>query len=251
MNLKYSVTQKCQGYINRTLAIPNGVALQNGHFVFAQINGKNNISLDLNLLITIADAIEKLYVYDHKNIKYNIQWRTIYQAETRNVQFIAKQTHQTSSLLTIPCHYCGIILPLALIEIDHFKPQTGGEDAAVLKIFRNLNIGLTEHQGSGQKANAIRSGFALKINTQRGKYNSLQDPNFTKPKDLLKNQLTDFGASIKTAFEKMDLYDDLKTCCMNSLLNLVPSCGRCNKSKSNNMDRQIHFYYYRDDYWDK
>ena len=44
----------------------------------------------------------------------------------------------------MPCHNCGVLLPIQSIEVDHQNPQVGGR--FVLKIFRIL--GLTTAAGS-------------------------------------------------------------------------------------------------------
>ena len=60
---------------------------------------------------------------------------------------------------TMPCHYCGILLPLKLIQVDHRQPKTI-HGLCVLKGLHMLGNGYTKEPGKGQKFTQFQAGFA-------------------------------------------------------------------------------------------
>jgi len=41
---------------------------------------------------------------------------------------------------TVPCHDCGLVLPLRNIEIDHQRPVAGSTTEPVCKVFRAMGL---------------------------------------------------------------------------------------------------------------
>ncbi len=129
----------------------------------------------------------------------------------------------------MPCHNCGVILPLEFLQVDHHMPQTGGDDLHILKTMRGL--GMTRTAASGAKGTALVSGTlgTLTVNP--------------KGRDRMYNHLLIASAADKwTTSEQGDAFlsllgfasaiNDVARMCKNSLLNLVPLCPECNRVKS-------------------
>lgn len=222
--------------------------------------------LPLKTLAVVAMVIDNLYAPNYSDIKRNPVWRQIYQCATRRVLCIEGTNEVYKSTFTMPCHYCGVVLTIDLIEVDHFKPQEGGDVQAVLKVFRSLNYGLTVKSGTGAKARILSSHQSLlenaigsmnspftdisqhnlgndKVPTQRGKYTSASDIKLTAPRDQDKDNLTPLGSGILRALDLLELHPVIIKECMNSFVNLVPSCGSCNKFKGNKTERLFYTYY--------
>jgi hypothetical protein len=144
----------------------------------------------------------------------------------------------------MPCHNCGVVLPIQSIEVDHQNPQAGGR--FVLKIFRT--IGLTTTGPIGAKGGAY--AFDRAFNRGKDFKSTLIHPNYremgsdsylteasrytgydTTP--VSKWTTTVEGSLLLSAFAFVNAMNDLNRFCMNSVLNLVPLCRACNGAKGN------------------
>jgi hypothetical protein len=144
----------------------------------------------------------------------------------------------------MPCHNCGVLLPLQSIEVDHQNPQAGGR--FVLKIFRI--IGLTTQGPIGAKGVAYvfnqrhNQGKGFKIESIYPNYRELGSASYLT--EASRNTGFDTTPSAKwtttvqrslllSAFAFAGALNDLNRFCMNSVLNLVPLCRGCNGAKGN------------------
>jgi hypothetical protein len=116
-----------------------------GSVVFS--DGATNLTYDD--AISFTDQIHKMYIgSEHTNVKQNKVWKKMYLCEDRMLLFIDSRGQPTLKLVpSMPCHNCGVLLPIHSIEVDHQNPQAGGR--FVLKIFRIL--GLTTGAATGVK----------------------------------------------------------------------------------------------------
>jgi|GEM_PF-6220907 len=180
-----------------------------------------------------------LYNFHDKNyaaIKSNRTFQGFYGYGQRNVNYWDGTALVQRLVDTYLCMRCGIVLPEALITIDHQKPQAGGELLAVLKVFRAL--GLTKEGPKGAK------GQTLAQFTSHSSHLSFVvwgHPQAIAPHDKvvsgdksLRQTLSDTGAIVFTALSAFSTDEQtLKTQCMHSLINLKPLCHSCNTSKGN------------------
>lgn len=204
--------------------------------VVAVANGKADSSLPRVLTMsdakTIARDIDRLAIgSDHLDVKTNARWLAIYRKQARQVPFMNTAGNVVNKNLdTIPCHNCGMVLPLSAVQVDHHMPQTGGEDLYTLKMARAL--GLTASGPTGGKGSAVAAGnlAALTVNPKgraTGDYNHLS---VATPK--AKWTTDDRGSAFFSLAAYVGALDDIKRICKNTVLNLVPLCGDCNRVKS-------------------
>jgi hypothetical protein len=219
------------GVINRVVATDIAVDSQG---VLASVNGL--VRSDLPRLLTwqeamnYATAIDRLNVGNHLNVKENVDWRRMYLLGSRDVGYVdAAGTFSTKKEDTIPCHNCGVVLPLEFLQVDHHMPQADGVDLHLLKTMRAM--GLTTTAASGKKgvafgANTL-STVTINPRARDRTYNHL----------LTASPAGKWTTNLKgNAFLSLIVYSNGKTdvgrMCQNSLLNLVPLCAECNRVKS-------------------
>lgn len=189
-------------------------------------------SVGINLLLDAARKIDSLYATTtYRSVLNHPSWLQLYQSSLRNIQYINHgNTLQVQNEQTVPCHECGIVLPIDHITIDHQKPQTGGETQAILKVLRNIGLGLTHAGPSGAKGVQVQALLANQtltpVPTKLGKTANPPDP---APKYTLTMQ----GIAFVSAVAAANCTAELKRSCMHSMINLAPHCFRCNLLKNN------------------
>lgn len=183
----------------------------------------------------------------HRSVKDNAPWKKIYRVDTYPLTHMdttgAVATRQTRAC---PCYNCGFLTPMENIEIDHHKPQVGGGDQAILKVFRHL--GMTDAAGHGklstQNNALIRSGIKRFIHigdgTPQSPKNNPIGAGFIAlqgDQDALRARYTLDGSGIIVLSLAIAItgHQDLQTRCLNSYVNLRPLCGACNGRKSNSI----------------
>jgi hypothetical protein len=176
---------------------------------------------------------------DHLWVKFDTRWRKLYHYASRQFSMLKRDGNLGSfASNSYPCHYCGLFVPEAMIQVDHQHAQGKFAGDAVMKVLRAIDGDLTVAESKGTKG-----GQAEKIIQK--KTTQLQ-PVPTKgypfdgtwsQKNIDQNRtdrytLSNYGRTIvslgclvfgDSAFEK---------CCVNNVLNLVPACPRCNLQKN-------------------
>lgn len=181
----------------------------------------------------LAERIDELNIgADHLRAKLDLTWLALYQHADRSIGFMdSAGTVAPRPVKTLPCHNCGIVIPVDCIQVDHYMPQAGGEDLYTLKVLRAL--GLTKMAPSGSKGLRVASGNRLSgmvlhpKGRSQGNYNHLSNTS-----DAGKWTTSQKGNAFLSLLNFIDALPDLKRACKNTLLNLVPLCGACNREKS-------------------
>jgi hypothetical protein len=176
----------------------------------------------------------------HRRVLQHKGWRALYGAEKRSFAHRAAGTTTTvhHDLDSAPCGICGLILPLSVTQIDHRHPQEGGKLLAIVKVLRAL--GLTVMGPKGVQGKAVRKGDAFGgtvVRKPSGFFNSVI---FKEPAQIVpwtsaafRHNLDDRGnAFLSLMNHAVGGRQALEEACMNSILNLQPSCAPCNGSKS-------------------
>ena len=164
----------------------------------------------------------------------------------------------------MPCHNCGILLPVNYLEVDHYMPKASHRDAAVLKMLRLLGLtiqGPSKDTKAGKlreylstlkdKRNFDLKAFSKFLNKKEDKkedkkeeppvlffpnQNEPENFNFQNGNKFIKNKwvTTAEGSAFLTLLCGVDkeIGNSLRTACTNSYLNLVPLCTRCNLTKN-------------------
>ncbi len=185
-------------------------------------------------LLELLDGISRISVGSkHRDVLANEAWRTMYGYQG-NVAFAAVNefggpTHAYEPAM--PCHNCGIMLPVFALEIDHRHAQVDDARQAMIKMMRAL--GHTKQGPSGHKGQYLRNPTTVA-------------PAFIPPKHNRRG-----GRSFEDAVEKSTISSEAESliwcigslsdanqkkfvnACKNSLTNLRPMYRKCNGEKSN------------------
>lgn len=211
---------------------------------------KPEVSITSQDAVSVINTILSLSVSDHKNIKLNTNWQNLYQRRKRNVSFMDANgtvADLVNTLWTYPCHYCGIVLPEELIQVDHQMPQAS-PTYAVLKVFHSVTLPdgslLTTGAATGQKNKQIgiflgnAMGPVAPVGVKARAFGSTWNLKAGSLARDARYTLNDKGRLILSLMEAHFGLPTLSQHCLNSLLNLVPSCSNCNVKKSDN----VHVY---------
>jgi hypothetical protein len=176
---------------------------------------------------------------DYSNAKANPVWRQLYHRQSRQLFFrtaIGNEALAGANIDSYPCHYCGIILPEKLIQVDHQLPKAGAPGAAILKTLHSLNGGLTTSAAHGAKniqaANIAASHVAALATIPVKGYAFGKAWNAPAlplgGAKALRYSLTPEGETFLTIAIMMLGEQRFTNECINSILNLVPACASCN-----------------------
>jgi hypothetical protein len=189
-------------------------------------------SLTVDALKDIARRVDEAYMTGkYRSVLNKAEWRTMFQVSQRSVNRIEGTTLTSTPQDTMPCYKCGLVLPLDHITIDHHKPQAGGEHAAVLKVLRNIAVGLTAAPGHGGVATAFRTGQFQPLPTKASR--GSDEVNMNRPEG--RYTLTPKGILFLSVAVAASSPNDVTRYCMHSLFNLKPYCFKCNILKSNRL----------------
>jgi hypothetical protein len=217
----------------RNLFAPDSstVALRETTMVFGQKRSLH--SLNVGYLKEIAGRIDTMYMTtgDYRRVLTDQNWRALFQVSQRSIRYVHGVTATKNDEDTMPCYQCGIVLPVSHITVDHAKPQSGGEDQALLKNLRNIGHGLTHAPGKGGVATAFRTGQFDALPTKSGDMQVLGNDE-GRPE---RYTLTDKGITFLSAAVAASSLQRVKDMCMHSLFNLKPHCAKCNIAKSNRL----------------
>lgn len=158
----------------------------------------------------------------YRYVKYDTDWQKVYGVTPYYFDKLPKGStvpikHQLDGTY---CRECRFFLPLQNLTIDHQKPQKGGADAALIKIFRAY--GLTQDAPKGHKG---QENVRLKASLVGGDTNHVAGAN--RDATNLK------GGMYYSILRHCQLLPQFKGECVHHFLNLAPVCGPCNSSKSN------------------
>lgn len=186
-----------------------------------------DVRVGIHLLQTAADRVDNYYIgTQYRQVLNNVHWQTLYQVAARD--YI--EVHGTNAIQlnghTVPCHQCGLVMPLPHITVDHQKPQEGGEFAAVLKLFHTLGCHLTHATAVGPKGQALLTGNIQAIGTKVGR------PDVGRTDPAWRYTLTGEGI-VFLSLAVAASGNQLNNYAMHSLVNLAPMCLRCNARKNN------------------
>lgn len=161
--------------------------------------------------------------------KQNPTWQALYQVKKRPLYFLVNgaQAHGVAED-SAPCIYCGLLLPLRLITVDHQRPQAGGETEAVAKMFRTL--GWTVAGPIGAKGQSFQSGHLTPVEPRVSR--GVRTPTSTLGQRYTLNAVGTLWYSLAVAIGARAA---LEATCMHSLINLAPLCHGCNSSKNNQL----------------
>lgn len=158
---------------------------------------------------------------NHRSIIFNSEWQRIYGAQPKKFEYYGGPGKEE---LAMPCHYCGLWLPIESLQVDHQAPQNSKDQIKhyIAKVFGMLGSDLTAQKASGAKYSLLKSSLGNKPVTPRSKSIDWQLKNINQDR----YKLTDAGEIIAYFLPNEEW-------CKDSLLNLAPACGRCNLAKSN------------------
>lgn len=180
----------------------------------------------------MAKTIDDLSVGgNHLTVKTNAEWCRIYQkANYQLPKMDSSGTVTQTATEAIPCHNCGWVVPMAMVQVDHHMPQADGKWLYTLKMARAL--GLTNNGPTGGKGMAIIAGtlstLTLNPKGRDSSYNHLLNPT-PKAKFELNEKGSAFFSLLASVQGGLDI---VQSKCKNNILNLVPLCGECNRNKS-------------------
>lgn len=185
--------------------------------------------------IRIADDVDDVYmtVGDYRRVLQDENWAKLFRSRFRDINFIHGTTPQTKSLKSMPCYNCGLVLPRTHMTVDHVKPQSGGGDHAVLKVLRNLDLGLTEAQGKGRVARAYMNEDFSALKNNAG--DDLEDDEDDEEGKRARYTFTAKGVTFLSAAVAASSLERMRDMCLNSIYNLKPFCAKCNSKKSNKL----------------
>ena len=193
-------------------------------------------SLQLQNYIDRFEALYQTTGYRDKIIK-NDFWRKMYQCGPTSVKFLGPEGYQEQYIDGTACIGCGIVLPLSHMTIDHQRPQSGGETAAIARLFRACD--LTAGKPVGAKGKALINQFKG-VGLNQGDYSKMpkSSRNTTPQVDAAQARsnrytLSTMGHLIYAAIVSAGELHRLKLLAMHSLANLKPLCTVCNPRRSN------------------
>lgn len=187
-------------------------------------------SISLDEVVKIGKALDSAYMTtDYRKVFLNATWKQLFNVQNRDFGYIRGVTLVTASEESLPCRKCGILLPSSHMTIDHKKPQSGGEDQAILKVLRGLHENLTALPGHGKFATAYREGTttALPVSVDEA-----EQPSNAFEKER-RYTLTHRGGTVLAVLIAATDKQTVLNACMHSVFNLRPYCAKCNISKSN------------------
>lgn len=203
-----------------------------------------------------AKIIDGLYVGSkHADVKNSDLWRRMYLLERRPVKHCGSDGIVTDKNReeTMPCHICGIVLPVSLVQVDHHMPQKGPADYYILKTLRAL--GMTERGASGKKSRLLDQGqrsaevrvypkdlragdvsrFEKSYTEEKWTTNDMGDA-FLSLLNLAvtPSPLERVTKAVRSSSSSRSLswFGGVSAKFQNNILNLEPMCGECNGAKT-------------------
>lgn len=189
---------------------------------------------DKDRLFGLLDGVSNISVGSkHRDVLGNVAWRTMYGYQ-ESVGFpaineLGTGTHAYESAM--PCHNCGIVLPVFALEIDHRHAQVDDARQAMIKMMRAL--GQTEQGPSGHKGRYLLNPMTVVPQFIAPKHNRRGARSFEDA--VAKSTISKLAESLIWCIGSLSEANQKKfiNACKNSLTNLRPMCRKCNGEKSN------------------
>lgn len=177
--------------------------------------------------IIVNDSFNNNY---HRRVIHNAGWRAIYSVAPRALLYLAHGAAPCPKppADTVACHDCGLVLPLANIDIDHQRPKVGNDYEPVCKVFRAM--GLTQAGPSGPKGGAVLATYAPSVGAVAPPASAR---NAAGAALYQKYTLTDRGQIFYSLVHWAGQSMILQERCLNHVINLRPLCGACNTPNRN------------------
>jgi hypothetical protein len=202
-----------------------------------------------NDAIEVADSIGRSSYYgNHRDVKKDKDWLKLCDCQLQPMAGKFGSNWDKLYLDVIPCYYCGLGLPLNLIEVDHWFEQEkhqSGAIQAILKVFRASKHTLTLGAATGKKGlqyEAILTGKVATIATRASllnkgttwnySLNNLREDLVDKKRQLSVNGLIMLSILYHATEDSITVLDSFYQMFMNHCINLVPACPNCNKLKN-------------------
>jgi hypothetical protein len=169
----------------------------------------------------------------YTNVKNLSTWQHIYQVESRYITYMNPAGHLVPNFeSSVPCHNCGVVLPMSFVQVDHYMPQAGSADYHVLKTLRAFGMTAMGPTGSKGLAAIAHNLGALVVNPKmRNRLFGHLKTTTTPGGKWTTNELGNAFLSL-VVFAGPTAQADVSRMCRNSLLNLVPLCPQCNGIKN-------------------
>jgi 5-methylcytosine-specific restriction endonuclease McrA len=146
------------------------------------------------------------------------------------------------------CHYCGFVFPIAMMDLDHSyakKSKGSAQRLAILTVLLVHDLAETSSTVRPKLLIEVDRSTAMKrpvgYSGTPGKTDQIEPAikplgwNMGEPGRIPppKIELNELGRLLLTLVDKASTLDYLHNRCLNSNLNLIPSCRPCNGKKSN------------------
>lgn len=173
----------------------------------------------------------------YRAVIQNETWRSVFGLkDAKDLAARVGNADQPKSFKDVlPCYFCGIYLPITLIDVDHWNAKEADNkihrSSALLKSFRAYGLTNDPSKASG-KVTALRFDNRNFDLTTRGTADGSR-PNSSRAADKsAKYKLNDKGKILFTIIFAICKGNTLLATdpFVNSVLNLVPSCRGCNRS---------------------
>ncbi|QRK05072.1 hypothetical protein JQX13_33365 [Archangium violaceum] len=214
-----------------------------------------------DIIITTLTRLEAGYINTYSNVKNHPGWQTAYMRAPRPVNLVnaAGNLTQSQNVWTYPCHYCGIVLPEQLIEVDHRQPKSR-PGPAILKSLHTLHNQYAGSGAHGRKATQLdnimqngniqpitpkgwswgnwQSGLATRVNALATANDPLAHINAQAKQD--RYRITEYGETFLSVCVMYYGQSRTEKICVNNLINLVPACGICNGASGKGASAHAH-----------
>lgn len=226
---------------NNGLNVPNHLYFQNLDIaaIAANMPAPNpNARLSLTEIQAILTEIDGLSFADYRMATNHPKWQQLYRVANRKLKY--HPYNDGPNELTAPCQYCGLLLPMDLLEVDHQKPKASGKtDWAILKVLHTirpagfLTVGAAHGQKNTQLQNITGAAVPAAVTPANRARAAWADRQFnTLPQAKQDRYTLAPRGKVLMALANKCFWNDLEERCVNNILNLVPACPRCNKTKS-------------------
>lgn len=216
--------------------------------------GFAKVTMSYTDICSIASLIDELYIgpsyrevlFKHPTGATGVEprFKKLYGVKSVALPTKYGKTQGTANVSCMACYYCGLYLPIDLIEVDHWYEKVQGQMGAVIKVLRATASGLTVEDASGKRAAQYVKGVKqiTEVPTRNtgktlveGRINVLRRNYEAGTKQSLSDEGLLFFSLAYGAFYKMNHGPEFFRHFVHSLVNLAPVCGICNKLKNNRL----------------
>lgn len=264
-SLTKQVSTFCNKSINKPVSFDiyelsqtDAVARPKCEFIYSKADGGfkyTDNGLTANVVFTVqaanevADSIARCSYYgDYREVKTDLEWLKLYDHSLHPMTGKFGNQWETLNLEIVPCYYCGLGLPINLVEVDHWfekKKRASGAVQAILKVFRASGNFLTMGAATGDKGSQFGKLLQGKVATigTRGtvknkgqtwnyRLNELREDFVDVKRQLSVNGLIMLSILYHATENSITTLDSFYQMFINHFINLVPACSNCNKLKN-------------------